>query len=152
MEADLFDEVAEIIRSLIADERRDLRLRARRYGIKVWFGPQQPTRCHYEAQVVGPRVAPEATALALEVGLHLEEPTVALNGAVLDRLLAAERTWRRALGGEPVAGPFLGRPQDWRRISEVWIDPDLGDDGVALDIATRLVDYVVALEPHRRAA
>jgi len=152
VEAGLFDEVAEIIRSLMTDERRDLRLRTRRYGIKVWFGPQQPTRCHYEAQVVGPRVVPEASVLALEVGLHLEEPTVALNDAVLDRLVVAERKWRRTLGGEPIAGPFLGRPQDWRRISEVWLDPDLGDDGVALDIATRLVDYAVALEPHLRTA
>ncbi len=148
MDPELFDEVGEIIRSLMIDERPDLRIRARHYGIKVWFGPVQPPRCHYEVQFLGPRDVPEAKLIAVEVGLHLEDPKVGRNDEVFDRLLAAERQWRRALGQEPVAGPFIGRPEDWRRVSEVWVDPNLSDDGIGLALATRLVDYAVALEPH----
>jgi len=148
VDPELFDEVGEIVRSLMIDERPDLRVRARHYGIKVWFGAVQPSRCHYEVQLLGPGVVPAAKVLALEVGLHLEEPKVGLNDGVLDRILVAERQWRRALGKEPVAGPFIGRPEDWRRVSEVWLDPDLSDDGTSLAIATRLVDFAVALEPH----
>ena len=46
---------------------------------------------------------------------------------------------------------FLGRAEHWRRISEVWPDPDLSEPGLAFEIASRLVDYVTALEPHLRA-
>ena len=46
-------------------------------------------------------------------------------------------------------GGFIGRPDQWRRVSEVWLDPDLADDGLAWEIAARLCDYIVAIEPLR---
>ena len=54
------------------------------------------------------------------------------------------------IGGPVVAGPFLGRADQWRRISETWPDPDFGDPDLPLELAGRLLDYVEALEPLRR--
>ena len=75
----------------------------------MWFGTIDPAKEHYEAQVVGPQHVPEATVLALEIGFHSENPKAEDNAVALDRLLGAERRWRKALGPEPVGGPFLGR-------------------------------------------
>jgi len=89
--------------------------------------------------------------LAVEVGFHSEYPKEADNDAVLTRLLTGEGRWRKQLGGEVVVGPFLGRADHWRRVSEVWPDPDLGDRDLVFEVATRLTDYVTALEPCRRS-
>ena len=151
MELDLFDHVADLFRSLLPPDLGEPQIRARRYGLKVWFGGVAPTREHYEAQVVGARHVAGTSALALEIGFHSEHPKVADNDAVLAALLASERTWRRVLGPEAEAGPFIGRPEDWRRVSETWPDPDLGDPELGFELATRLTDYVAALEPVRRA-
>jgi hypothetical protein len=67
----------------------------------------------------------------------------------LSRLLAHERRWRRLIGKDAVAGPFLGRPDPWRRVSEAWPDPDLGSVDLAFELADRLTDYAIALEPLR---
>jgi hypothetical protein len=45
---------------------------------------------------------------------------------------------------------FLGVDR-WRRISEIWEEPDPDDVDVAIEIAARLADYVSVLEPLRRA-
>ena len=47
-------------------------------------------------------------------------------------------------------GPFLGRPDVWRRVSETWPDPDLGGEDLGIEVAVRLADYITALEPVRR--
>jgi hypothetical protein len=146
----LFDQVADAVRGLLPAELGEVRLRARRWGLKAWFGPLQPPRFHYEAQVVGARLVPEAEVLALEVGFHAEHGDPARNEAVLAGLQADERRWRRVLGPEAVAGPFIGRPDDWRRVSETWPDPDLGDPGLAFELGARLTDYIAALEPELR--
>ena len=54
------------------------------------------------------------------------------------------------LGDETTAGGFLGRPDQWQRVSEVWVDPNLDDVNLGWEIATRLTDYITALEPLRR--
>jgi hypothetical protein len=149
VELNLFDEVAEALRSLAPPELDGLQQRARPYGIKVWIGPLSPPREHYEAQVINARHVEGASVLAVEVGFHAEHPKVADNDAVLERLLRGQRTWRRTLGKEAIAGSFLGRPDDWRRVSETWPDPDLGDPDLGFELATRLLDYIVALEPWR---
>ena len=151
MELLLFDEVGDTVRGLLPPELGQPRLRIRRYGLKLWFGSVTPTRDHYEAQVMGARHVPEATTLAIEVGFHLEHPKQSDNDAALAQLLGAESRWRRVLGREPVAGAFVGRPDDWRRVSELWPDPDLGDPELAFELAARLTDYITALEPIRRA-
>lgn len=150
----MFDGVADALHGLLPDDLGPWRQRNHRYGIKLWFGTTaRPDREHYEAQVVGPKLVPDATVLAIEIGFHAEHPDPAANTAALDRLIAPARArcWRRDLGDEPVAGPFLGREGgDWVRLSETWIDPDLGDPELAFEVAARLVDYAVALEPLRR--
>ena len=150
MELGLFDEVAEALRGLAPRELGDLRTRARRYGIKAWYGPVNPPSEHYEAQVIGAGYVDDATVLALELGFHAEHPRQEANDSAIASVLAAGAKWRRALGQTAVAGPFLGRPDDWRRVSETWADPNLSDPDLALEVATRLIDYITVIEPLRR--
>ena len=151
MDVHLFDAVEVNLRALVPVELGEVQVKAHRYGIKVWFGPATPTREHYEAQVVGPRHVPEASTLALEIGFHAEHPKPADNEATLARLTAKEKTWRKSIGNEAFAGPFLGSRDDWRRVSETWPDPDLGEEDLAFEVAARLTDYITALEPILRA-
>ena len=151
MEQSVFEFVADILPGLVPEELGAVRISAHRYGIKVWFGADKPTREHYEAQVVGAKDVPDAKVLAIEVGFHAEHTKEKDNEAVLAHLLASEKKWRKAVGAEPDAGPFLGRAEHWRRVSETWPDPDLGDADLAFEIAARLTDYVTALEPTLRA-
>jgi len=147
----LFDEVADIVRGLAKPELGEWHFRPRHYGIKVWFDADAPTREHYEAQVISPRGVKDARTCALEIGFHSEYPKTGENDAVISVLTANERRWRKALGNEAEVGPFIGRADVWRRVSETWPDPDLDAPDLALEIALRLVDYVIALEPVRRA-
>jgi hypothetical protein len=149
VELSLFDEVADLARGLAPPDLGEFRERHHRWGIKVWFDTAKPPREHYEAQVVGARYVADATTLAVEVGFHAEYPKVEDNEAALARLVGAEKKWRRTLGKEAVAGEFLGADV-WRRISEIWPDPDLSDPDMAFEIAARLTDYITALEPLRR--
>src|SRR5262245_46322893 len=139
----LFGHVADAARTLVPAELGELHSRSHRYGTKVWFGsPDAAPKEHYEAQVIGAKHVPGATVLGVEVGFHSEHPKVADNDAVLARLLATESRWRRRLGEEAEAGPFLGRADTWRRVSETWPDPDLDDEELVIELALRLVDYI----------
>lgn len=152
LELHLFERVADALHALLPDDLGPWHQRNHRYGLKLWFGTAaKPDRVHYEAQVVGAGHVPGARTLALEVGLHAEHPEPDRNDAVLAALTAAtvERRWRKALGSEPVAGPFLGR-DGWVRLSETWPDPDLGDPDLPLELAARLTDFAVALQPSFR--
>jgi len=146
----LFDEVGEALRGFAPPELGDYHHRAHRYGVKVWFGPTTPPKEHYEAQVVGADADKHATVLAIEVGFHSEYPKAVDNDAVIAHLLANEKKWRRVVGKEAQVGEFLGRADNWRRVSETWPDPDLGDETLVIELATRLTDYITALEPVRR--
>jgi hypothetical protein len=154
-EPSVFDEVAVVLPSLVPLELGPMRQQARRWGIKVWFGggaDGKPARVHYEAQVIPARDAPGAKVVAIEVGWHAEQTKEADNEAVLARLVAKEKAWRKVVGKEPVCGVFLGRATHWRRVSETWADPDLDDPGLGFELAARLTDYVTGLEPVLRAA
>ena len=146
----MFGVVAQALRGLVPDDLGELHVRAHRYGVKVWFGDaDKPTREHYEAQVIGAKHVPEASVLAIEVGFHAENPDPTLNEHALALLGKQEKRWRKGLGPEPVAGPFIDDRRGWQRLSETWPDPDLGDPDLALEIAGRLTDYITALEPLR---
>ena len=149
MELQLFDEVGEALRGLLPEELGPVRTKHHRYGIKVWFGPAKPTREHYEAQVIGAKHVAEASVLAIEVGFHAEHRDPAENERAVARVLAGEKRWRKVLGAEAVAGPFIDDRHGWQRVSETWADPDLSDPGLAMELAARLTDYVTALEPLR---
>lgn len=146
---DLFADAGDAVHSLLPPGLGEPRLRSHRYGLKVWFAADKPAREHYEAQVIGVKHVPAAEFLALEIGFHAEHPKLADNEAVLAHLLVEEKRWRRSLGRAAEGGEFLGRP-GWIRVSETWPDPDLGDASLALDMATRLVDYITAVEPALR--
>lgn len=143
-----FDDAADVVRGLVPPELGVIHLRARRYGLKVWFGTEEMPRVHYEAQIIGASHVAGARVLAIEIGFHAEHRRVAENDAVIARLARQERRWRRVIGSEAVVGAFLGRADVWRRVSETWPDPDLGEPELALEIGTRLTDYITALEPH----
>jgi hypothetical protein len=145
----LFDEVADALRAMVSSDLGAFHQRAHRYGIKCWFGPAQPPKEHYEAQVIAPRDVKGAKVLGLEIGFHAEYPKERENIAVIDHLAGHENRWRKRVGRDAVIGPFLGRRTDWRRISETWPDPDLEDGELVIEVATRLVDYINALEPVR---
>lgn len=133
---------------------RGVHVRPTRWSIKVWSGGSAES-CppfHYEAQVLSARHVPGARTLGLEIGFHAEARDEAVNAAALDALLAAEKSWRKALGRDPVAGAFLGRATKWRRVSETWADPDLSDPDVVIEIADRLATYVAAIDPVLRRA
>ena len=153
-ESAVFEEVAVMLPSLIPLELGPVRQQPRRWGIKVWFGGAadgKPARVHYEAQVIGARDAPGARVLAIEVGWHAEQTKEADNDALLATLVAKEKTWRKVVGREAVCGDFLGGGTRWRRVSECWNDPDLGDPELAFELAARLTDYVTGIEPVLRA-
>ena len=151
VELSLFDEVGEALRGLAPPELGAVHHRAHNYGVKVWFGPAAPPREHYEAQVVGADADQAAKILAIEVGFHTEHPKAVDNDAVIAHLLANEKRWRKVVGNEAQVGDFLGRADRWRRVSETWPDPHHSDGGLVIELATRLTDYITALEPVRRS-
>ena len=148
-EPSVFDEVAAILPGIVPEEFGRVRAHPRRWGIKVWFGPQRPAREHYEAQTLPKAADPRASALCLEIGFHAEGSKEDENEAAIARLLAHRDQWRDTIGDEAVAGDFLGGATRWRRISETWPDPDLSDPSLPFEIAARLVDYITAFEPLR---
>ena len=105
-----------------------------------------PTR---QGEGLGALLIGETTSMALEIGWHAEYRDPAENEAALDALLGKEKQWRKRLGAEAEAAPFYGA-DEWRRVSEAWIEPDLDDEELAFEIAGRLTDYMTSLEPHRR--
>jgi hypothetical protein len=148
----LFEDVSDALRGLSPADLGELHCTHHRYGIKVWLGPAtKAPREHYEAQVVGPPNVPEAATLAIEVGFHSEHPQEADNEAVIAALVGSERSWRKQLGEEVRVGTFLGRAEHWRRVSEVWPDPDMSDPELVFELAVRLTEYITALEPYRTA-
>lgn len=143
MERSFFHQVQDALEGFVADVEGELHTVAHKRGLKVWF--DDATREHYEAQLI--RLGDD---VALEVGFHAEYPKSDANDAVVQRLLRKERTWRRQLGDEPVAGEFLGSDR-WRRVSETWDPPDPDDVDASIEVAARLADYVTAIEPIRRS-
>ena len=143
MEPGFFEIVRDAFEGFVAgvDGRRSIYVHSR--GMKVWF--DDDTREHYESQLI--RVDGE---VQLEIVFHAEYPKAPQNDEVLSRMLAAEPVWRPELGDDAVAGDFIGRA-GWRRISEVWPAPDAAVVDEAIEAAARLADYVIALEPVRRA-
>jgi hypothetical protein len=120
-------------------------------GLKVWFG--DPVKEHYEVQEVGRFVdatGKERAGHALEIGFHCEHSNPATNAEVLQRLVAREKTWRRALGKPAAAGTFVGdRSKTWQRLSEFWTGPEIDEPDTAIEAADRLAAYITALEPIR---
>lgn len=149
VELGVFDQTSEVIRALAPDHLGDLQLRSHRRGVKVWFGSDVPDKEHYEAQLLSRNYVDGVGGMALEIGFHSEHKDSAANDEVLAKLAGCEADWRAVLGDEPQAATFFGA-QNWRRVSETWIEPDLDDPELAFEIAARLVDYLVVIEPSRR--
>ena len=155
----LFDDAAAVLPSMIPEKLGVLRVEARRWGLKAWFGGSAGGRApsvHYEAQVVGARDVPPGVAVkkyAMEVGWHAEQSKAEENDALLAVLVGGERTWRKVIGAEAECGDFLGRRvRPWRRVSETWPDPDLDDPALGYEVGARLADYITGLEPVLRKA
>jgi hypothetical protein len=123
----------------------ELHSTSHRRGLKVWYDDAKKE--HYEAQLIRVNTSGD---VGLEIGFHAEYSKDDENQVVLDKLLGHEQLWRNELGGSAVAGMFLGADR-WRRISEVWDAPDPDDPESTFEIAARLADYVMAIEPVRRS-
>lgn len=132
------------------DSIGEVRVRAHRRGVKVWFDTDAAGKEHYEAQLLSRRYVDGTEGMAIEIGFHTEHKDHGQNIAVIDQLLQTEKTWRKELGGEPEVDVFYGA-DNWRRVSEAWIEPDLDDEEITFEIASRLIDYVSAIEPARLA-
>lgn len=149
MDLPLFEQTGELTRALVPDDLGDLRFRAHRRGVKVWFGSGRPSRFHFEAQLIPSHLSPEPAGpdeVTIEVGFHAEHGDERRNEAVLERLRAKEKAWRQALGRQAVAGPFLGNAH-WCRISETWTEGGIDDPDLPFELASRLADYIQALQP-----
>jgi len=142
VERSFFHQVLDVFEGFATDVDGVLHSFAHRRGLKIWY--DDANREHYEAQLV--RVDGET---ALEIGFHSEYSKSNANDEVLERLTTQESIWRARLGDEAEAGNFLGK-DTWRRVSELWEPPDPDDLDAAIEIAARLADYVIALEPLRR--
>ncbi len=149
MELPLFDEVADLVRTMVPPELGVMGSRSHRRGIKVWFDGDKPGREHYEAQLLSRRHVDNRDGMAIEIGFHSEHRDAARNRQVVEPLERSEASWRAELGETAELGPFLGA-DNWRRLSECWIEPDVDDPELAFELAARLVDYISVLEPIRR--
>ena len=143
----LFEQVGELTRTLVPADLGSVRFRSHRRGVKVWLDADKPSRNHFEAQLVPRRHVDGSDGAVLEVGFHAEHGDPDVNDATVAALVDAEPHWRPGLGDEAEVGVFLGQ-QDWRRVSEVWFDPDPDDPEVAFELAARLADYITLLTPH----
>lgn len=142
MDSGFFETVRDAFEGFVGgvSGRRNTSVHSR--GLKVWFNDD--TREHYESQII--RVDGQ---LQLEIGFHAEHPKAPQNEELLRRLVAEEQIWRPELGDDAVAGDFIGRT-GWQRISELWPVPDADVIDEAIEVAARLADYVIALEPVRQ--
>jgi hypothetical protein len=136
-----FEQLSDALASFLPPDLRAYGSTIGSRNVKVWYGEESYE--HYEVQSLSSR--------RLEIGFHAEHPIETRNDEVLATLRARERSWRRALGKEAEAGPFLGRQRGWRRLSEVWDGPGLGTDEAAIEAAERLARYIRALERIRKA-
>ncbi len=143
VDAWFFAQVRNAVEGIVVGAGPDLRTFAHRNGVKVWFGDS--LREHYEAQLI--RAQPSGEVV-VEIGFHSEHPIAELNEKLLQSLVSQADHWRPALGKAAQAGPFIGR-RGWTRISECWDLPPESLDS-AIDVAARLGEYVVQIEPLRR--
>jgi hypothetical protein len=135
-----YDDVYDAFTGFLPPSLRNFESYRTSHNIKVWYGSGGE---HYEVQSIRRR-----TGYELEIGFHAEHREAERNVEVIDGLVAKERKWRKALGSEPEAGKFLGsQTRTWRRLSEVW--PATDDPEIAVDAASRLAEYICALEPIR---
>ena len=151
MAREFFSDVADALREMLPRAHRDFHAQVWSRNLKVWFESQHE---HYEVQQLGRAPLKSAhidAASGLEIGFHAEHPTPSRNDEVLARL---GTSWRRALGDDAVAGPFIGRREiagRWRRLSEVWTTGELDGADAALEAADRLALYITTIEPLRTA-
>ncbi len=148
MDLPLFDQVADVVRALTPEELGELKLRTHRRGIKVWFNTEKAPREHYEAQLLARRHVDGKDGMALEIGFHAENPDANANATILADIVKSEKKWRKILGDNAESGEFYGAA-NWTRVSEAWLEPDLEDPELSFEVASRLVDYLEAIEPAR---
>lgn len=144
-----FQLVVDALVGFLPDELTAFEFKIHWSGVKVWYGAD--TKEHYEAQYL-PR--PDGRAgPALEIGFHAEHSNPARNTEVLGHLEGDSKRWRKLLGKEAEAGPFLGgRADTWTRVSEVWLGDEVLEPEAAIDAAERLATYIEAIEPLRTTA
>jgi hypothetical protein len=146
-----FRDALDALIGFLPADLADFEHRVHGRGLKVWYG--QATKEHYEAQEVGRYVDSKGKVqrgYALEIGFHTEHANPQANAAVVERLVAREKAWRRSLGPAAAAGYFVGdETKTWQRVSEFWSGPEIEEPDTAIEAADRLAAYITALEPIR---
>lgn len=150
MSKSFFVDLTDALWGFLPRELQDFQHQVGSHNLKVWYrSPHE----HYEVQRISKAVlkaSGQRGDSALEVGFHAEHTKPDDNEILLARLTAKEKSWRRGLGREPEAGGFLGRKEiadRWRRVSELWTDVSLDEDGAAIEAAERLGAYIRTIEP-----
>ncbi len=141
--SEFFEQVSDALLTVVASDYADFGGYTHGYGMKVTFGTGDRVKEHYEAQLVR---GPATGTIELEIGFHAEYPKADRNDAVLARLTAHQKRWRKQLGDEPVVGAFIGNDR-WRRISETWDEFDFRDPELPFEVSHRLAEYIEAFEP-----
>src|SRR5258708_4168775 len=135
-----FSDAADALRGFLPKDLRAFSSRTSSRNLKVWYGEE--TREHYEVQVIQAK----ARRSVLEIGFHAEHSDRSANEDAIARVRAASRR----LGKNAQAGPFLGRPSPWMRMSETWDGDHLFEPETSIEAAERLAAYIRTLEPLRR--
>lgn len=140
-----YDAIADALTGFLPPALRNFEWYRTSHNLKLWYPPN--THEHYEVQHVR-----QGKTISLEVGFHAEYKERQRNETVLEGLVAKQKQWRKSLGAEPEAAPFIGyQSNTWRRISELW--PDEGNDfDIAVDAAERLATYIKTFEPLRNGS
>ena len=149
-----FENVADAVSNFLAPQWRGFSRYYTSQNLKLWYGTVREE--HYEVQHLSWQTLRGTTTVkgpALEIGFHVEYKDRARNDEVIERIVSAEKNWRRALGGDVEVGPFIGhRSASWRRVSELWEDSPLSTEiEAAVEAAERLAAYIQAFEPIRKS-
>jgi hypothetical protein len=145
-----YDAVGDALTGFLPPSLRDFGCHRSSYNLKLWYGDGgEESREHYEVQLIKWQ-----RKVGLEIGFHAEHREASRNTNVVEKLMSAEKDWRKSLGKDPEAGPFLGQQAKvWTRISEFWDGADGGDDpDLAIDAAERLASYIKVFEPLRQGS
>ncbi len=129
--AECLRRVRPLVRERVPSELREFQWESFSFQSKLWYGNKA---LHYE-------IWPREKLGTIEIGLHFEADPLT-NARLLAAFRANAKTIRRALPGASIEAWDRG----WARVWEP-LPHRRPDAGLASELARRIADYVVTLEP-----